>query len=158
MRRRAVFPLQAGEGFAGRVLAALRQDGIEHPVDELGPPRLEPGQYKAWVTGTTAIGTKLEQESLIQVIELPVRRDADGDHHRQGDPRHRGQFVIDQHGSLEAPMDAVGDSAVGCLVGQSQTGHAEFMALLRSDPRWRASNAYRFMTSLLTLAELDCAD
>lgn len=133
------------------------QTALDEPVDELGPPRLQPGQYKAWVAGTTAIGTKLEQDALVQVVELPVHRDAGKDHRRAGDPHQTGFFVIDQHGGLDEDRHRVGDASAGCLVTPRIDDQRAFMAMLRRDPRWRASNAYRFMTSLLTRAEFEQA-
>ena len=129
-------------------------DAIDEPVDERGPPILDPGQYKAWVMGRTAIGTKLEQDALVQCVDLPVTRDADKDYTRHGDPAESGLFVIDQHGAFDPPRDAVGDTSAGCLVVQSQAGQADFLTLLRTDPRYRVNHAYRFMTSLLTPEDL----
>lgn len=131
------------------------RDALVSPADDQGPPILQPGQYKAWVMGRTAIGTELEQDALVQAVELPVIRDADTDGNRHGDPAQRGLFVIDQHGGLDAPRDAVGGTGAGCLVGRSQAGHDAFLQALRTDSRYRANNAYRFMTSLLTPQEFD---
>ena len=131
---------------------------VRRPVwtaDEQGPPRLQPGQYAAWVTGRTAIGTEQEQDALIQMIRLPVTRDVTSDHRREGDPEQVGLFVIDQHGAQDPADGKVGGSSAGCLVGRDQAGHNAFMAALRTDSRWLACNAYRFMTSVLTRAELE---
>ncbi len=145
-------PIVAG---AWHATTGSGRDAVEHPVDRWGSPRLEPGQHKAWAIGRTAIGAELEQDALVQVAPLPVRRDADQNYRREGDPRMVGQFVIDQHGAMDAPRDAVGGTSAGCLVGQSQAGHEAFMRLLRGDQRWRVNTAYLFMTSLFTRAELD---
>ena len=127
---------------------------IDDPVDERGPPILDPGQYKAWIMGRTAIGTKLEQDALVQCVPLPVTRDADKDYSRQGDPAERGLFVIDQHGAFDPHRDDIGDTSAGCLVVQSQSGQTDFLASLRTDPRYRVNHAYRFMTALLTPGDL----
>lgn len=129
----------------------------DEPAEPEGAPRLLPGQHKAWVIGRTAIGTSLEQEALVQVSPLPVTRDADRDFRRAGDRREEGFFVLDQHGGLDAPHDAVGGVGAGCLVGRRQAEHRLFMAALRGDARFRASHAYRFMTSLLTAEEFGAA-
>ncbi len=100
---------------------------LEEPIDALGPPRIEPGQHKAWVIGRTAVGTELEQDALVQVAPLPVSRDVNRDGLRDGDPRLFGLFIVDQHGAQDAPRDAIGDRSAGCLVGQSQAGHEAFM-------------------------------
>lgn len=114
-----------------------------------GAPRLAPGQYKAWIMGRTAIGTEFEQDALIQAAPLPVTRDANRDFRRDGDPAQTGLFIIDQHGGRDAAPDQIGPAGAGCLLGRSQPGHTAFLALLRQDPRFQASNAYRFMTTLL---------
>jgi len=127
------------------------------PAEAEGAPRLLPGQHKAWVMGRTAIGTEFEQDALVQVSPLPVTRDANRDFHREGDPREEGLFVLDQHGGLDAPHDAIGGVGAGCLVGRRQAEHRLFMEALRGDARHRASHAYRFMTSLLTAEEFGAA-
>ncbi len=139
---------------AWQATAAAGRPAVEQPAEAAGAPRLAPGQYKAWVMGRTAIGTELEQEALVQASDLPVTRDAGRDFQRQGDERQVGRFVIDQHSGMDAPPDAVGGVGAGCLVGRETAGHAAFMTLLRGDARWRANNAYRFMTALLTAKEL----
>jgi hypothetical protein len=126
----------------------------EEPAEPVGAPILRRGQYRAWVIGRTAIGTGFEQEALVQVAPLPVTRDANRDFHRDGDPAETGHYLIDQHGALDAPAEAAGGSAAGCLVGRAQAGHRDFMALLRRDPRWQVDNSHRFTTSLLGAAEL----
>lgn len=104
--------------------------------------------------GRTAIGTKLEQDALVQCVPLPVSRDADKDYNRYGDPADHGLFIIDQHGAFDPPRDVVGDTSAGCLVVQSQTAQIDFLATLRTDPRYRVDHAYRFMTALLTPEDL----
>ncbi len=140
---------------AGEATAAPGRPAVEGPAEPAGAQRLARGQHKAWVMGRTAIGTELEQEALVQVAPLPVTRDANRDFRRAGDAAQRGLFVLDQHGARDAPRDRVGGAGAGCLVGREQDGHRAFMALLRGDARWRASHAYRFMTSLLGAEELE---
>jgi len=43
----------------------------------------------------------------------------------------------------------VGRASAGCLVGQSVSGHQEFMAYLKSDRRYKINNAYRFCTTII---------
>lgn len=130
---------------------------VEEPAEPAGAPRLLPGQHKAWVMGRTAIGTELEQEALVQVSPLPVTRDGNRDFHRRGDQREEGLYILDQHGGLDAPHDAIGGVGAGCLVGRRQGEQRQFMEALRGDARFRASHAYRFMTSLLTADEFGAA-
>ena len=139
---------------AWQATTAAGRPAVKQPAQVVGAPRLVPGQHKAWVMGRTAIGTELEQEALVQSTPLPVSRDAGQDFRREGDAVQRGRFIIDQHSGMDAPPDKVGGVGAGCLVGRERAGHAAFMALLRTDARWQANNAYRFMTSLLTAAEV----
>jgi len=37
------------------------------------------------------------------------------------------------------------------MVGRSKSGHREFMAMVRSDPRYQASKGYRFLSTVLPL-------
>jgi hypothetical protein len=122
---------------------------VEAPAEPEGAPCLAVGQHRAWVMGRTAIGTGLEQEALVQMLPLPVTRDANRDFRREGDPLERGIFIIDQHGGRDAPRDQVGGIGAGCLVGRSQAGHLSFLARLREDPRWRVNAAHVFTTSIL---------
>ncbi|WP_140885182.1 peptidoglycan-binding domain-containing protein [Muricoccus nepalensis] len=128
---------------------------VEEPAEPAGAPRLRLGQHRAWAIGRTAIGTGQEQDALVQVAPLAVTRDANRDFHREGDPLDSGLLIIDQHGGMDAPPGEVGGAGAGCLVGREQEGHRAFMAMLRRDPRWRASSAHRFTTSVLEAKELD---
>ena len=139
---------------AWQATTAAGWPAVKEPAQAAGAPRLVPGQHKAWVMGRTAIGTELEQEALVQSTPLQVSRDAGQDFRREGDTVQRGRFIIDQHSGMDAQPDKVGGVGAGCLVGRERAGHGMFMALLRTDARWQANNAYRFMTSLLTAAEV----
>jgi peptidoglycan hydrolase-like protein with peptidoglycan-binding domain len=43
----------------------------------------------------------------------------------------------------------VDKASAGCLVGQSKTGHREFMAVVKSDPRYQADRKHVFATAIL---------
>lgn len=137
---------------AWEAATAPGRPAVTEPADPDGAPRIARGRHRAWVMGRTAIGTALEREALVQVLPLPVTRDANRDFRRDGDPGQRGLFVIDQHGGHDAPRDRVG---AGCLVGRAQDGHHAFMALPRGDARWRANHGCRFATSVLGAEEID---
>lgn len=127
---------------------------VEGPAEPQGAPRIALGWHRAWVMGATAVGTELEQEALVQVLPLPVTRDANRDYHREGDPQERGIYLIDQHGAFDAARERIGGTGAGCLVGRDQDGHAEFMARLRRDPRWRVNTAHVWGTSVLRAEEV----
>jgi len=133
---------------------ASGRPAVEAPAEPEGAPRLAAGQHRAWVMGRTAVGTEVEQEALVQILPLPVTRDADKDFRREGDAPGCGIFIIDQHGGHDAPRERVGGMGAGCLVGRSQAGHRSFMARLRDDPRWRANAAHVFTTSIVQAKDL----
>lgn len=139
---------------AWEATTASGRPAVEQPAEPQGAPRLVRGWHRAWVLGRTAIGTELEQEALVQVAPLPVTRDANRDFRRVGDPAERGLYIIDQHGGFDAPREKVGGVGAGCLVGRIQSGHRDFLAALRRDPRWHANAAWRFGTSVLGAEEL----
>jgi hypothetical protein len=127
---------------------------VESPAEPEGAPRLAPGQHRAWVLGRTAIGTELEQEALVQMLPVRVTRDANRDFRREGDRAERGLYILDQHGAMDALRERVGGAGAGCLVGQSQEGHREFIDRLRDDPRWRVNAAHLFTTSVVRAEEV----
>jgi hypothetical protein len=78
-----------------------------------------------------------------------VNRDLNKDFKRTDDKTDTGLFGINQHWGYDAKKDDLGSTSAGCLVGRTRRGHREFMALLKADPRFVASPAYKFMTAVL---------
>ncbi|MBW9114656.1 peptidoglycan-binding protein [Rhizobium cauense] len=120
-----------------------------NPMDDRGAARIAFGQYKAWRVGTHRAGTPSAHEALVQVDPLRVYRDLNKDYLRQGDKIYEGLFGINQHWGYDNDQLDLGKSSAGCLVGRSTDGHREFMKLLKADPRYIASNGYRFMTTVM---------
>jgi hypothetical protein len=58
-------------------------------------------------------------------------------------------FGLNQHGGFDAPADNIGKAGAGTLIGRTMDGHREFMAQIKSDPRYLASPDYHFMTTIL---------
>ena len=83
-----------------------------------------------------------------------VYRDLDENYKRQGDKPDFGVFGINQHWGYDAPKDDLGNTSAGCLVGRTKSGHLQFMGKVKSDPRYKASGAYRFMTAIVPATEL----
>lgn len=127
---------------------------VEDPPDPRGALRIALGQHKAWVVGMNSAGRPGEHEALVQVEDLPVHRDGNGDFRRDGDPVSTGRFDLHQHGGEDAPRDWVGKASAGCLVGRTMAGHRAFMALVKTDARYRACNAYRFVATVLGAEEV----
>ncbi len=117
------------------------------PLDPQGAARIAFGQFKAWSVGTH--GGSTPHEALVQTADITVHRDLDRDYKRDHDKRFTGMFGVNQHWGYDMSSNDIGRASAGCLVGRTKAGHRQFMALCRSDPRFQASQAYRFMTSVL---------
>lgn len=123
-----------------------------NPLNPNGAARIELGQYRAWRVGIHGIGTREPHEALVQSSPVTVARDGNKDKIRTGDMRQTGNFGINQHHGYDLPK--VGRASAGCLVGQSRSGHQEFMKLIKSDRRYLLSNSYTFFTAVIDPAKL----
>ena len=121
-------------------------------IDPRGAARIAFGQYKAWSVGTHRAGTRTAHEALVQTAPISVFRDLNEDFERQGDEEASGLFGINQHWGYDLPKSDIGRASAGCLVGRTKSGHRAFMALCKADPRYVASNGYRFMTTVMPAA------
>ena len=127
----------------------------EHPLNDGGAARIAFGQYKAWAVGTHHAGKPSGHEALVQVDTITVFRDLNRDFLRAGDAQDVGSgFAVNQHWGYDLPRGDLGQSSAGCLVGRTKTGHREFMKIVKDDPRFLASSAYRFMTTVIDGREL----
>jgi len=90
----------------------------------------------------------------VQVADVPVSRDLDENFRRAGDRVFIGMFGINQHWGFDRPMHDVHDASAGCLVGRSRQEHVAFMQCCKRDARYMANHGYRFMTSILSSADL----
>jgi hypothetical protein len=120
----------------------------EHPLNVRGAARVAFGQHKAW-----SVGDYHGWESLLQAAPIPVYRDLAQHYKREGSPD-IGMFGIHQHRGYDLPKNDIGPSSAGCLIGRTNAGHREFMALLKTDARYRANPNYRFITALLPVEAL----
>ena len=96
-------------------------------------------------------------EALVQTAPIRVFRDLDQDFERTGDQVFAGLFGVNQHWGFDLPKSDIGRASAGCLVGRTKAGHRAFMALCKADPRYRANNSYRFLTSVLPAASVATA-
>ncbi|MCC6779761.1 MAG: hypothetical protein IT537_24535 [Hyphomicrobiales bacterium] len=122
------------------------------PMNPKGAARIAFGQYATW-----RVGTHHDHEALVQVAPVTVCRDLNKDYRREGDARDTGLFGINQHWGYDLPADDLGRSSAGCLVGRTREGHSAFMALIKSDPRYRADPSFRFTTAILPAAAVRAA-
>jgi hypothetical protein len=119
------------------------------PMNPKGAARIAPGQYKSWGIGTHVGPSGMDpHEALIQAEPVDVYRDTNKDFKRDG-PIYPGMFGIDQHWGYDHPKDNIGAASAGCLVGEKRDGHRAFMAVIKSDPRFRANNRYKFVTTVI---------
>ena len=116
------------------------------PINAGGAARIAFGQYRAWQVGMH----RGHHEALVQTGgTVTVCRDANKDYERDGDRQTTGFYGINQHHGYDFPQDDIRTASAGCLVGRTVAGHREFMALVKSDPRYRADNRFAFRTTLL---------
>ncbi|KGN36794.1 peptidoglycan-binding protein [Knoellia subterranea] len=129
----------------------------ENPPKPEGAARIAFGQYKAWRVGfhKASQSPPTRHEALVQVGNITIHRDKNKDGKRvdaQGreDKKFTGDgFGINQHNGHDNPVDNVGKTSAGCLVGRSVAEHKEFMALVKTDPRFRATKGYVYLTTVL---------
>lgn len=140
-----------GPVIAGKWIATTEPGSYytQHPINAKGAARIEFGQYSAWRVGVH----RGDHEALVQTGgPVTVCRDLNRDGERAGDARDTGYFGINQHWGYDLP--SVGKASAGCLVGQSKVGHREFMALVKSDPRYEADHQYVFAATVLPAADV----
>ena len=111
-----------------------------------GAARLELGQQRCWQTGLH----KGKYEALVQTgASVKVRRDGNKDFSREGDVQEKGNFGINIHHGGDNPVNNIGKYSAGCQVIRSKSDFAEFMGIVKSDPRWQADHRYVFKYTLL---------
>ncbi|MDC9824805.1 glycoside hydrolase family protein [Devosia sp. ZB163] len=121
-----------------------------NPMNPGGAARIAFNQYKAWRVGTHLPGKpSASHEALVQVEPVTVHRDLNKDYQRIDDRLDVGLFGINQHWGYNAPKDDLGQTSAGCLVGRTKDGHREFMALVKTDARYKANPGYKFVTTVL---------
>lgn len=113
------------------------------PLNPDGAFRIAFGQYKAW-----RVGTHKDHEALEQCAEIEGHRDHNKDGKRTGDKVVRGSgYGVNQHHGWN--MARIDGASAGCLVGQSVEGHRAFMALIKTDSRYKQNHGYVFRTAVL---------
>jgi hypothetical protein len=122
-----------------------------NPMNPGGAARIAFGQYKAWQVGTH--GNSQPHEALVQSGgAVKVHRDLNKDFVRTGDKVNEGYYGINQHWGYD--QSEVGRASAGCLVGQSRDGHREFMAIAKTDTRYRENSKYVFWSTVLDGSQL----
>lgn len=121
------------------------------PMNPKGAARIAFGQYKSWRVGFHNASKPSRHEALVQVDVITVHRDLNKDFKRTGDKTDVGSgFAVNQHKGFNMPVGDIGKASAGCLVGRTNKGHEEFMALVKTDPRYKeATKGYKFMTTVI---------
>jgi hypothetical protein len=123
----------------------------DHPIVSGGTAYIKPGHYRAWQVGMH----NGDHEGLLQTGgEVTVSRDKNKNLRRDAsDWEQTGYFGINQHGPSvrvgNAPLAKVGPYSAGCLVRESVPAQREFMALIKTDPRYRADHEFIFSSTIL---------
>lgn len=119
------------------------------PLNPGGAFRIAFGQYKAW-----SVGWHKDHEALVQVGEIKGHRDRNKDGFRTSDQVVTGSgYGVNQHWGYD--MSLVNGASAGCLVGQSKSGHREFMKIVKTDARYLANKDYVYWTAVLDGSKLE---
>lgn len=94
------------------------------------------GQYKAWSVGLHHGDSPYD--ALVQTAAVQALNGHGS--------KLSGVMGLDQHCGDERGL---GRCSAGGMAGRTKSGHREFMALVRGDPRYLACKGYRFLTSVL---------
>jgi hypothetical protein len=129
----------------------------ENRMDEKkrGAARIKFGQYKAWRVRAHITKSSNQFPALRQDGEVSVFRDGNEDGFRTGDFLDTGLFGINQHHAADSPRTDIGLYGAGCLVGQMEDEHNEFMDIIMQDKRYKLNNDYLFETAIIAGDELN---
>lgn len=112
-----------------------------------GVARIKIGQWKAWSVGNHK---SKAHPALVQVRPVTVCRDYNRDGKRTHDQEETGLFGINQHGTRPGVKPTkVGTWSEGCLVRRFWADHEAFVAICRSDVRYRLNPGYVFTSTVI---------
>jgi len=161
--RRIVLAYKNGQPeIVGNWMATVNPGVAYLGVNPKGLPHTMFGQYPAWQVGThVGASGGAGHEALIQVASIKVIRAWTGMRPSNvelekgktfdGNPTsvEAGEFGINQHWGYDYSPDDISKASAGCLVGRTIEGHQEFMAIVKSDPRYRQDSSYIFSTTII---------
>jgi len=114
-----------------------------HRMNPAGAFHIRLGQQTCW-----QMGRYHDMEALIQSAPIEGTRDANNDFSRGG-PDVRGDFGVHHHWGYNYPKDDVGRSSAGCQVGRTESGHNTFIALLKTDARYKRDHAFMWPSTVM---------
>lgn len=150
-RRIVIEILEAAPKIIGNWACTTRpgQQPDENPPNSEGCAFVAFGQYKAWSVGLHyGSGRRPPYEALVQTGAIDIWRDTNHTGTRSG------KFLRDSTGNdinLHHGYGAanVGWNSEGCLTAQDDSGHFDFMALIKKDLRFVADNSYEYYVAVL---------
>jgi hypothetical protein len=111
-----------------------------------GVARVMFGQYLSkWKMGWH----KGKQPALVQAAPLKVHRDSDRNGIRPKDPIDFATGINHHTTSKKYKGQSIGNYSEGCLVGREYDKHLQFIALLKTDPRYIANKNFLFSAIIL---------
>lgn len=118
-----------------------------HIINSKGAAIIALGQQRCW-----QVGFHHQDPGRPALVQTggPVRvyRDSNHDFSRSG-VVDVGDFGINQHDGQDGDPSTIGAHSAGCLVARSMRDHLEFMALVKTDPRYLANQKYIFASAVL---------
>lgn len=121
------------------------------PMNAKGAAIIAFGQYTAW-----KVGVHLNShEALVQRAPVTVHRDKNRSGSRdKGDLLDTGLFGINQHWGGDNPRSNIGRWSAGCQVGRTKQGHRDFMAMIKTDPRYKVNRDFMFTSTIISGQDL----
>ena len=118
-----------------------------HVINAKGAAIIALGQQRCWQVGFHHQDPK--RPALVQTGgPVKVYRDSKRDFSRSG-VVDIGDFGINQHDGQDGDPATIGAHSAGCLVARSMRDHLEFMALVKTDPRYLANQKYVFASAVI---------
>jgi hypothetical protein len=114
-----------------------------HRMNPAGAFHIALGQQTCW-----QMGTYHDIEALVQSAPITGTRDAANNFKCEG-PAVRGDFGVHHHWGYNYPKDDVGRSSAGCQVGRTKIGHNQFIALLKTDARYKADDGFMWSSTVM---------
>jgi hypothetical protein len=114
-----------------------------HRMNPAGAFHIALGQQTCW-----QLGRYHGMEALIQSAPIIGTRDDKNNFKREG-PTVRGDFGVHHHWGYNYPKDDAGRSSAGCQVGRTEAGHNQFIALLKTDARYKTNHQFIWSSTVL---------
>jgi hypothetical protein len=116
-----------------------------HLLNPGGAFHIATGRQTAWVMGIYSHGN---YEALLQEAPLYGTRDKNKNFKREGPTIHE-VVGAHHHWGYDYGKDSVQNSAAGCQVGETEAGHRAFIALLKTDARYKANHQFMWSSTVM---------